>query len=619
MVPLLQRRLFCAKSHHQNHSQWPIIKQVTKSNFSDSLQEIKHRISTSDFVAVFLQNTGSSSSPWHRVSAFDTPETAYSKAKSAAERFQILQFAVCPFTFQASKLTAYPYNFHLFPRDELKMGMPSYSFTCQTSSLTSMAREGFDFNVCIYDGISYLSRAQESAAKVRIASPITIDHVTKSSSAPTATVADSIFIERIRTRVRHWKNACTDTSTKSDDALVRSLRKIVLGSEQYGSRPCITIDVCSERQVQLVLEMMEQSDNLVPLLVPAKSGGTQSVRAVLTSSEEDMNLLKRELQNLEVEQSKKVRGFREVIDLISASQKPVVSYNSLNDFAFIHSKFLAPLPPTMDEFMHSLHLAFPIVLNVNHLVKNIGPVRKTTNISATMSYMKNRFFAPIEMEIPHEAIVNEGKNHGHNVVKLCQLFGKLCSVLKITPSAIQSGDHRLASALQGYENLFKLCPSSPQGPTNEEDIRVWTNNTRKVSCEDVVFLWGFKKGMPAGKLKGQLQGSHEVLTEEFDVRLVDRSCAIVVFWQPGSSQTFLEVMNGKDICGKLREMVSEGVRASSYKTYKRVCSSGLWKSELADSMDKALASSECVSEGDYESKASEIYWCSELMINLDDL
>lgn len=44
------------------------------------------------------------------------------------------------------------YNFHLFPRDELNIGMPSYSFSCQTSCLTSMAREGFDFNICIYDG-----------------------------------------------------------------------------------------------------------------------------------------------------------------------------------------------------------------------------------------------------------------------------------------------------------------------------------------------------------------------------------------------------------------------------------------------------------------------------------
>lgn len=40
----------------------------------------------------------------------------------------------------------------------------------------------------------------------------------------------------------------------SDD-LVSSLRKLVLGGEQYGSRLCLTIDVCSERQAQLILEV----------------------------------------------------------------------------------------------------------------------------------------------------------------------------------------------------------------------------------------------------------------------------------------------------------------------------------------------------------------------------
>lgn len=39
--------------------------------------------------------------------------------------------------------------------------------------------------------------------------------------------------------------------------------------------------------------MLEEfSDDLVPLLIPAKSGGTQAIRAVLTSSKEDRDLLK---------------------------------------------------------------------------------------------------------------------------------------------------------------------------------------------------------------------------------------------------------------------------------------------------------------------------------------
>lgn len=213
---------------------------------------------------------------------------------------------------------------------------------------------------------------------------------------------------------------------------------------------------------------------------------------------------------------------------------------------------------------------------------------------------------------------NEDKIHGQNVVKISHLFGKLYFILKMTPSAIQSGDHHLASAIHGHANIFNIKPSRPQEAI-DEDINIWTNNARKVSCKDVVFLWGFKDRISAGMLKDQLQGSHEVFTEAFDVKLVDRSCAIVVFWQPGLSETFLNVMNSKEISGPLREMVSEGMKAAGYDIYKSVVSSGFWESLLADALDKALGGPNYVSDSDSETKQSEIYWFSELMINLDEL
>jgi poly(A)-specific ribonuclease len=84
------------------------VKQVTKTNFEESLSEIKTHIAHSDFIAVSLQRTGSVSAPWHRFLPFDTSHTAYAKAKRAAERFQLLQFAVCPFSIRDSKLLAHP-------------------------------------------------------------------------------------------------------------------------------------------------------------------------------------------------------------------------------------------------------------------------------------------------------------------------------------------------------------------------------------------------------------------------------------------------------------------------------------------------------------------------------
>lgn len=75
----------------------------------------------------------------------------------------------------------------------------------------------------------------------------------------------------------------------------------------------------------------------------------------------------------------------------------------------------------MDEFICSLRLAFPQVIDVNYLLKDIGRVKKMTNISATVAYLKNRFFAPIEMEIPNQGL-SVTKFHGHIVTHAHQIM-----------------------------------------------------------------------------------------------------------------------------------------------------------------------------------------------------
>ncbi|KAK7293222.1 hypothetical protein RJT34_16085 [Clitoria ternatea] len=614
----LQRRSVCTKA--LTPSKWKV-KQVTTSNFRQSLEEIKTHISNSDFIAISMENTGSPSPPsWHRPLPFDTPQTAYFKATRSAQRFQLLHFAVCPFSLtHSNNLVAHPYNFLLFPRDELKMGMPAYSFSCRTSCLASMARQGFDFNACVYEGISYLSREQELVANLRLGTAFSSPRVAKSSSPPT--IADTIFIERIRSRIKHWRKTCqsSSTNTSKDEELISSLKNIVLGSEQFRSRPCLTIDVCSEHQVQLVLEMLvDYSDDLLPLLIPANNGTTQAVRIVLTNSKEEKDLLQRELQSFEEEEKKKVRGFREVIDLISASKKPVISHNYLNDCTLIHSKFIAPLPPEVDEFVNSLCMVFPKVLDVSYMMKKIGTMRKVTNIPSAISYLNNHFFAPVDMEIPDQATLKEGKTHGLNALRLCYLFMKLCSILKISPNVTEFGNKHLAHELQDFTNVFQPCSVNIQESFNG-DVGVWTNNTRKVSCEHLVFLWGFKLGMTAGMLKGVLRASHDIFSGEFDVKLVDKSCAIVVFWQTGVSKEFLDEMNGEEISGNLKELVSDGLRATDYETYKEMCRLGLWEMDLAESLDRALESSCCDIESSCERKICEILWYNDDVINLDDL
>lgn len=56
----------------------------------------------------------------------------------------------------------------------------------------------------------------------------------------------------------------------------------------------------------------------------------------------------------------------------------------------------------MEEFTSSLRLAFPQVIDVNHLMKEISPLRKVRNIPMATSYLKNLFFAPVDVEIPFQ-------------------------------------------------------------------------------------------------------------------------------------------------------------------------------------------------------------------------
>ncbi|KAG6403515.1 hypothetical protein SASPL_135738 [Salvia splendens] len=608
------RRYLCSQTAaaHRRRYLRPV-KQVVKSNFSETLAEIKESIVSSDFVAVSLQKTGSYSAPWQKCLPIDTDETAYWKAKRAAERFQILQFSVCPFSVKASKLIANPYNFQLFPRHEVKAGMPSYGFLCQSSCLASMAQEGFDFNACIYNGISYMSRAQESAATVQTRSVLLNGGGLLSTSA--LSVADVIFSERIKTRVKNWMNGCNNQH-KTGDYLISSLRKLVERSENYGSRPSLTIDVCSERQVQLTSEALKEFVNIV-LVRPLAKAGVEAVQVVLTSSEEDKNLLVKEIQGLEEEHRRLVSGFREVIDLISTSQRPVVVHNSLNDFAFIHEKFLAPLPPTTNEFSSSLLSVFPHILDVNHLMKELGLFDEMNNLSSAISYLDSRFSASIDMEVSYEEKTDCVDVHGHSVMKVCQLFVKLCSILKISLEIPEGGHTQLPALLQCSSNM--LCSSDVRDPCND-DVRIWTSKSRTVSLRNLVFLWGFRRGMSAQDLKDVLCNSHDVFSEEFDVKMVDRTCAIVVFWTPGVSKSFLGIMDsGECFSNKLENMILEGLKAADYETYRRVCKSDLWKPNLAECLAQATDETVVFSGAKMQQEKSVICRNNDEMINLDEL
>lgn len=322
---------------------------------------------------------------------------------------------------------------------------------------------------------------------------------------------------------------------------------------------------------------------------------------------------------MEEEHNKQVRGFREVIDLISTSQKPVVAHNTINEFAFVHSKFLAPLPSTVDEFRSSLCSFFSHIVDVNHLMREIGPLNKVNNLPAAILYLKRRFNRPLHMEIPQHVDGHEVRVHGRDVLRISELFAKLCLMLKIVPESPEADYSTSSSTLESYSNVFNPCFIS-SSDLSDDDVNISTEKTRRISVGNLVFLWGFRGAMSARKLKSVLKGSHEVFSGEFDVRLADRNCAIIVFWAPGFAERFLEVMNsGGTNCESIKDMISEGMRAACYRTYKRVCELGIWEASLADALEKAWEEAADLPEANPEEEPPAICWDNDELINLDDL
>ncbi|KZV30738.1 poly(A)-specific ribonuclease PARN-like [Dorcoceras hygrometricum] len=75
--------------------------------------------------------------------------------------------------------------------------------------------------------------------------------------------------------------------------------------------------------------------------------------------------------------------------------------------------------------------------------------------------------------------------------------------------------------------------------------------------------------------------------------MVDRTCAVVVFWTPGLLKQFLRIMgSGEIVSGKLKDMISEGLRAVDYETYRRACKSVIWETDLAECLDEASGEKE---------------------------
>ena len=78
----------------------------------------------------------------------DTLANRYTEYKEATERFMIIQFGMCTFTWEekAGRYMARPFNFYIFPTSMTGKIQPNRIFMTQAQAFDFLAKQSFDFN-----------------------------------------------------------------------------------------------------------------------------------------------------------------------------------------------------------------------------------------------------------------------------------------------------------------------------------------------------------------------------------------------------------------------------------------------------------------------------------------
>ncbi|KAL6553364.1 hypothetical protein OROGR_007206 [Orobanche gracilis] len=601
------------------------LKNVTKSNFEPTLAELRRHVREADFVSIDLEMTGITSAPWRESFEYDRFDVQYLKIKDSAEKFAVVQFGVCPFRWDSHghSFVAHPHNFYIFPRQESSGDGSSNEFLCQTSSLEFLAKYQFDFNTCIYEGISYLSRTQEEEALTMLDS-VYKDKFPESSSnlrnePQLVRMADILFSERMKIIINEWRAGLLGERNRESE-FQGNLNDMnhKFQSTFFQMRPAILVNGMTSRQLRLLKLVTEK--HFEDLTYVQAIGETLSPEPfiVYTDSTTDRNLLMNEVKaSKRVEAEKKIKaaiGFRHIIDLLSSERKLIVGHNCFLDLAHVYRKFVGPLPSTAEEFVSALHTYFPhiidtkVMLNIDAVLSSI--MRKgSTSLSKAFNLLcqpiapygtsngsSDKLLVKVEVEVDGQRFSNwnSGSKHeaGYDAFMTGCVFSQACLQLGVD---FNSHDLLNNEKLRNYINYLYLSwvngdlINLKTGKTAPVSSVTTNLRRRKFVFSNTILLWGLPSNLRANDMTAIFHkafGSGSITS----IYHLDDTAAFVQFSKPELLSEFLELKSKLErdkgpisVLHPLSEILEGGpVRAATYETYKEICSSPLSKLSFAD-------------------------------------
>lgn len=328
--------------------------EVLRSNFRKSIPVISQAIKAATFLAIDGEFTGLSVFP--RVeNSLDTPEERYCKLREGSKDFLLVQFGLCAFTWQEEekKYIVKPFNFYVFPR-QYGRHTPDVRFLCQSSSITFLSEQNFDFNKLFREGIPYLKPYDEQKLREHCEKKHAQHEITSPSFTSTDANSSGSSVSSQKTPINippehreFVENTCDKIETMLKDP----------------ESDCVGLPPCNGFLRKLIYQTAKQRFQTGIHMEGTMNEKKQRYIVVTKVDEIQKKKLEDEKQAKEAEDIETAVGFSTVIKMISQSGKLIVGHNMMLDLIHIIDQFFCPLPYDLEAFKSTVQAIFPRIID----------------------------------------------------------------------------------------------------------------------------------------------------------------------------------------------------------------------------------------------------------------
>ncbi|KAG0295944.1 hypothetical protein BGZ98_001170 [Dissophora globulifera] len=310
--------------------------EILRDNFGKELHYIKEAIDECEFIAIDAEFSGLHTEPSKR-NIGTTLEEAYEDLRRSASQFLTVQIGISTFTFDPrnGSYLAKPFNFFIFPTTFTGYSPQGRCFLTEASSLDFLAKNNFDFNKWVYRGVHYMTKAEEEQFRNQRKKQLNNDF-------------DVIGVDPVH---QSW--------------LTENINLIAEWKSNPNALNFININTTNGYQKRLIFQEVRKKWGTE--LNAQSKGGHINITHGTKMSDRDLEQQKKQQQETIQREVENARGFRSVIDMLSACGKPIVGHNIVVDLAYILAQFVGPLPQTMEGYKRMIHQTFPIVIDTKYV------------------------------------------------------------------------------------------------------------------------------------------------------------------------------------------------------------------------------------------------------------